>query len=182
MKWKNTNTNWGMTTQLFHWGMFLLIVIQYSIAYAMTNFPDSDQKWALYGWHKQLGLTLLILVFFRLWWREVSPVPKDSPKAPGWARVMSKINIWAMYGLLFIFPLSGLLMSILGGHSVNYFDLFTIPAFMEGPNIFASSSYSLHIWSAYLLLIFIALHILGGIYHHYFIKDDVLLRMLPQRE
>ena len=73
-------------------------------------------------------------------------------------------------------------MSILGGHSVNYFDLFTIPAVMEGPNLYAQMFHTIHVWSTYLLLVFVALHILGGLTHHYFLKDDVLLRILPQRE
>lgn len=182
MKWKNTSSKWGITTQLFHWGMFLLIILQYSLAFTMTNIPDSDQKWALYGWHKQLGLTFFLLVFLRLWWREMNPVPQDSPKAPKWDHVVSKANIWILYALMFIFPLSGFLMSILGGHPVSYFNLFVIPAFMEGPNFYASSFHGIHIWSAYLLLVFVALHILGGLYHHFFLKDNVLLRMLPQRK
>src|SRR5690606_6935000 len=122
--------------------------------------------------HEQIGLSLLILVFFRLWWREVNPVPQDSPKAPSWMSAMGKINIWILYSLMFVFPLSGFLMSILGGHSVDYFDLFTIPAMMDGPNLYAHTFHTIHIWSAYLLLVFVSLHILGGLIHHYILKDD----------
>jgi cytochrome b561 len=32
---------------------------------------------------------------------------------------------------MFVFPLTGLLMSILGGHPVDYFNLFTIPALIN---------------------------------------------------
>lgn len=179
MKWTNTQKEWGVITQIFHWGMLFIIIFQYSLAYTMTRLPNSDSKWALYGWHKQMGFTFFLLVFLRLWWRERNPIPQDSPKTPKWDHVVSKANIWILYTLMFIFPLSGFLMSILGGHPVNYFDLFVFPSLIEGPNLYASFFHSIHIGCAYLLVVFVGLHILGGLFHHFFWKDNVLRRMLP---
>jgi len=179
MKWTNTSTEWGGVTQLFHWGILLLIMLQYTLAYVMLDMPDSDQKWALFGWHQQMGLTILLLVFLRLWWRERNPIPKDSKKAPRWDALLSKTNIWILYLLMFSFPLSGFLMTTLGGHSINYFNLFTIPALMEGPNVYAETFLTAHIWISYILYVVVGLHILGGFYHHFIVKDKILLRMLP---
>ncbi len=180
MKWKNTPTRWGGVTQLFHWGMLLLILIQYSLAYTMINIPDSDQKWALFAWHKQIGFSLFLLVLLRLWWRMMNQVPHDSEKAPRWASTLGNLNIWILYVLLFSFPLTGLLMTILGGYSVNYFGLFTIPAVMQGPNIYAAAFLKAHIWISYSLYGFVGLHILGWLYHHIILKDNILVRMLPE--
>ena len=179
MKAANTLNAWGSVTQLFHWGMFLLILLQYTLAYTMLDLPPSDQKWALFDWHKQIGLTLLLLVFLRFWWRERHPIPKNSEKAPSWDHILSKANIWILYILMFSFPLTGFLMTVLGGYSVSYFGLFTIPAFMEGPNIYAQSFLIAHIWISYILYVFVGLHILGGLYHHFIVRDNILLRMLP---
>ena len=179
MKWSNTSTEWGGITQLFHWGMLLLIVAQYMLAYTMLDMPPSDQKWALFTWHKQIGVTLFLLVFLRFWWREHNPIPQGSKKAPPWDHVLSKVNIWILYILMFSFPLTGLLLSILGGHPVNYFNLFTIPAFMEGPNIYAKTFLTAHIWISYSLYVFVGLHILRAIYHHDILKDNILLRIFP---
>lgn len=179
MKWSNTSGEWGIITQIFHWGMFCLIIGQYTLAYTMIDMPPSDQKWALFAWHKQMGVTLFLLVFLRLWWREKNPIPKDSEKAPRWDHILGKSNIWILYTLLFAFPLTGLLMSILGGHSVSYFNLFTIPVLMQGPNIYAEILLEAHIWISYILYVVVALHILGGLYHHFVLKDTILLRMLP---
>lgn len=66
MKWSNTSKEWGIITQLFHWGMLLLIILQYTLAYTMLDMAPSDQKWTLFGWHKEIGLTLFFLVFLRL--------------------------------------------------------------------------------------------------------------------
>src|SRR5205807_1886408 len=115
MKWSNTSNDWGSVTQLLHWGMLLLIILQYMLAYTMADMPPSDQKWTLYAWHKQMGLTLFLLAFLRFWWRQRNPIPKDSENAPTWDPALSKISIWVLYILMFSFPLTGLFMSILGG-------------------------------------------------------------------
>ena len=80
---------------------------------------------------------------------------------------------------MFAFPLTGFLMTTLGGHSINYFYLFTIPELMEGPNIYAKIFLTAHIWISYILYAVVGLHILGGVYHHFILKDNILLRMLP---
>ncbi|HUX80607.1 MAG TPA: cytochrome b [Alphaproteobacteria bacterium] len=179
MKWSNTSTQWGAVTQLFHWGMLLLFIVQYTLAYAMVDMPDSDQKWALFAWHKQIGVTLLFLVFLRLWWRERNVIPKNSEKSPRWDHILSKSNIWILYILMFCFPLTGFLFSVLGGNSVSYFGLFTIPAFMKGPNSYAEAFLTAHIVISYALYVFVGLHILGGLYHYFIVKDKVLQSMLP---
>lgn len=181
MKWRNTSKEWGRVTQIFHWGMFFLIVGQFTLAYTMIDLPSSPQKMALYAWHKQMGISLLFLVFLRLWWREINPVPKESKVAPSWDRVLSQSNIWILYILMFLMPLSGLLMSILGGHGVSYFNLFVIPPLMEEQNFYAKAFYITHVWSSYCLLAFVILHILGGLYHHFIWKDTIFLRMFPHK-
>jgi cytochrome b561 len=149
------------------------------MAYTMLDLLPSDQKWTLFGWHKQIGITILLLVIFRLWWRLRNPIPRDSNKAPRWDHTISKANIWILYILLFLFPITGFLLSVLGGHPVSYFGLFTIPAFMKGPNIYGDIFLTTHIWISYCLYFFVTSHILGGLYHHFILKDKILLRMLP---
>src|SRR3990167_9475921 len=160
MQWTNTKTKWGGLAQLFHWGIFLLIIGQYSLTYTMTWMPDSEEKFYLYGLHKQMGVTLFLFVFIRLWWRERNVIPENANKAPKWTHGLAIIYIWGLYFLLFAFPLSGFLMTTLGGFSVNYFDLFTIPAFMEGPNTAAKIFRSLHTWFSFSLYFFLGVHIL----------------------
>jgi cytochrome b561 len=178
MKWINTRKNWGLISQIFHWGMLLLIILQYTLAYTMVDMPASDQKWALFAWHKQIGVTLFLLVCLRLWWRTRNPIPEDSLSTPQWDHLLRKINIGILYFLLFAFPLSGLLMTVLGGHSVNYFGLFTIPPLPNVPQIISEIFLTIHIWISYLLYLFVGAHILGALYHHFIVRDNVLIRML----
>lgn len=176
---KNTHHKWGGISQLFHWGMFVILVGLYTIAYIMQDLPNDETKWWLYGIHKEVGVTMLILVAARLWWREANPIPLDSTKAPHWQNLLGRANVIILYILLFTFPLSGLLMSLLGGHNVNYFGLFTIPALSEDSTPVGSLLHATHIYCSYLLIAFVAAHIAAGLYHHFILKDTILKRMLP---
>ena len=176
---KNTLNKWGSISQIFHWGMFIILIGMYSVAYIMQDMAPSDQKWELYGLHKAIGTTMLVLVAARLWWRMSNPVPKDLSTVPKWQNSAAKANVYALYILLFAFPLSGLLMSLLGGHDVNYFGLFVIPALTEGRAAMGSFFYSSHTYISYILYAFVALHIGAGLYHHFILKDSILKRMLP---
>lgn len=70
-------------------------------------------------------------------------------------------------------------MTILGGYPVNYFNLFTIPALMQGPNEAAKILLTLHRSFSYALYVFVGAHIAGGLFHHFYLKDKVLKGMLP---
>lgn len=79
---------------------------------------------------------------------------------------------------MFLMPISGVLMSILGGHEVNIFGLFTIPAAEEKNTSLAGFFYNLHGISAFSFVGLIALHIAAGLYHHFILKDNILKRMI----
>lgn len=179
MCWRNTLDKWGGITQLFHWGMMLTFVGMFTVAYIMMDMPDGNDKWWFYGMHKQIGVTLFLLVTVRLWWRMKNDVPRDPASVPHWQAVAARSNIYVLYTLMFAFPLSGLLMSILGGHDVSYFGLFTLPAFMQGPNAYGKFFRESHEYISYLMMGFVGLHVIAALYHHFFLKNDVLRRMLP---
>jgi cytochrome b561 len=74
-------------------------------------------------------------------------------------------------------PVSGSLMSLLGGHDINFFNLFTIKSFMQNKEI-AKIFWNIHVYSAFALTATLILHILAALYHHFIRKDNVLMRMI----
>lgn len=179
MDYRNSSQKWGAISQIFHWGMFAILIGLYSVAYIMQDMAPGDQKWALYGMHKQIGVTMILLIAARVWWRRSNTVPKDLNTVPQWQNMAARGNVYILYVLLFVFPLSGLFMSILGGHDVNYFGLFTIPSITEGKTVASGLLYKTHIYTSYTLLGFAGLHIAAGLYHHFVLRDTILRRMLP---
>jgi cytochrome b561 len=102
------------------------------------------------------------------------PLPKDLPT---WQRKAADMNINLLYILMFVMPLSGFLMSYLGGHDVSVYGLFTIPG-LKPKNPAGGFFHDLHGLAGFILSTSVSAHIAGGLFHHYVRKDNVLKRML----
>ncbi len=63
------NTTYTKTAKSLHWLMAALIVGLLALGMIMTELPLSPEKLTLYSWHKWAGVTVFILVWFRLAWR-----------------------------------------------------------------------------------------------------------------
>ena len=177
--WKNTKESWGLASQLMHWGMAIIVISLLIVGTLMSDMKDSPDKFILYYWHKSFGVLVLILTLARLWLRNSSPIPADSPAAPHWQNKLARWNVIALYALLFTFPITGLAMSLLGGHDVSFFSLFTLKALAVPMKPLATLAWEIHGFSFNVMLVLLSGHLLGGLYHHYIIKDNILRRMLP---
>lgn len=127
--------------------------------------------------HKSLG----VLIFFITIWRIIliikKGIPEVLPKHEKLQRIVSKSVQGIIYILLLVLPLSGYLMS---ARAINFFGILTING-IELPANLHSFAHSAHIVSAYFIIALVLLHIAGALYHHYWVKDDVLRAMLPSK-
>ncbi len=173
---KNTRSTYGAVAKFFHWLMALLLIGMYLVAYTMINLSQSNFSDSLYAFHKATGLLLLGLVALRLVWRVFNVQPTWSPSISIWQRHAANWNIVGLYILMFVMPITGFLASTLANHAIRFYGLVTISPLATNHNAskFFSKSHEI---CAYLLLIFFALHVIGAFYHHFFLKDDVLIRM-----
>ena len=85
----------------------------------------------------------------------------------------------AFYVLLFAMPLTGWMMSSAKNYSVSWFGLFTWPNLIGKNEAAFNLLRSTHDALSALLFIIAVLHILAALKHHFWDRDDVLLRMLP---
>jgi cytochrome b561 len=94
-------------------------------------------------------------------------------------RLVSRSTHIAFYVLLFAMPLTGWMMSSAKNYSVSWFGLFTWPNLIgKSQSAFKLLQTTHHALSDVLFAIAV-LHILAALKHHFWDKDDVLLRMLP---
>lgn len=175
---KNTSTSYGTVTKLFHWIMAIMIIGVVTVGFIMTRLAPSDFKWSLYGNHKATGVVLLSLIPLRILWRLFSKIPKLPETVPSWQRLAAHANIFLLYVLMVVMPLSGFLMSVMSGRSIDMFGLFTIEGF-EKNQALSSQAHEIHMTIAWGIAGLIVLHTLGALYHHFIRKDNVLKRMLP---
>jgi cytochrome b561 len=175
----HTSRRYGGMTQALHWIVAGLIVTQYVLARMAAHLPLGARKLALLAEHKSVGMTVLILAVIRLAWRLKNP-PPSLPANMYWVeRLLARLTHMGFYVLLFAMPLSGWLMSSAKNYSVSWFGAFSWPNLI-GPSETAFNFFkTLHHLLSKLLFGIASLHILAALKHHFWNKDEVLVRMLP---
>ena len=87
---------------------------------------------------------------------------------------------YALYALLLIQPILGLLYTNAHGDRVNLFFLGQLPALIGQDRPLARQLLEVHGMIGLLLLGLIVLHASAAVYHHFWRRDDTLAAMLPQ--
>jgi cytochrome b561 len=176
---QNSGTRYGAVAQAFHWIIAALVVTQFTLGWMAEDLPLGMHKLALLARHKSFGMTVLMLAVLRLLWRLFNrppPLPLGMSKTQ---RFLARATHVAFYFLLFAMPLTGWTMSSAKNYSVSWFHLFTWPNLI-GPNEHAFDLLrSTHVILSDLLFAIAILHILAALKHHFWDKDDVLVRMVP---
>ena len=179
MNQPKTSRRYGATAQALHWIVAGLIVIQYLLAKMAAHFPLGARKLALLAEHKSFGMTVLVLAVIRLAWRLKNPPPPLPTDTHHVERLLARVAHASIYVLLFAMPLSGWLMSSAKNYSVSWFGVFSWPNLIEPNEVAFGFLKTLHHFLSNLLFAIASLHILAALKHHFWNKDAVLLRMLP---
>ena len=173
---KNNLSSYGSVAKFFHWIMALLMISMLTAGFLMTSIPASKLKWSIYNIHKATGVMIFAFALTRLTWRVININPMNVTMA-NWQKIISNITHYLLYLLMFSMTISGLVMSLFGGYTISMFGLCNIPASEKNPNL-ASFFHDFHGIAGLVLLALVTLHICAALYHHLWLKDDVLKRML----
>lgn len=176
-----------------HWTMALLaaiawLAIEYRQGYTAQG---SGASGLALDTHMLAGMTVGVLVLPRLAWMHLRPKPAPVG-ASGAERLLVAAAHAGLYLLMIGMPLTGYLGT---GRSLNVFGLFTIPRFDETVafqtlvadglgQTFAEWEVPvdfLHkqLGGEIVLPVLLGLHVAAALYHHFWRRDHVLLRMLP---
>jgi cytochrome b561 len=172
-------TRYGAVAQTFHWVIAALIATQFVLANLADGLPVGARKLELLARHKSFGMTVLMLAVLRLLWRLKSPPPALPSAMKPIERLVARVTHMAFYVLLFAMPLTGWLMSSAKNYSVSWFGLFTWPNLIGRSHGAFKVLQITHETLSNVLFVLAMLHILAALKHHFWDKDDVLLRMLP---
>jgi cytochrome b561 len=182
MSLKNTTVRYGSLAIALHWLMLVLIVGVYSCMELREFFPKgSAPREALKTWHFMLGISVFFLVWLRLAVRIISPKPRIVPVLPHWqARLSGGVHV-ALYFLMIATPLLGWLMVNAFGKPVPFFG-FELPMLIGENKELAKTIKERHEFLANLGYFLIAIHAAAALFHHFIVRDNTLVRMLPSRE
>jgi len=181
MNWRNTTNRYGLRSIGLHWLMLLLIAAVYACIELRENFPKgSDIREGLKAWHFALGLSVLILVAIRMLLQLTDKTPRIDPKPPRWQNLSAKVMHLALYALMVGMPLLGWLTLSAEGKPILFFG-FQLPPLIGQSKSAAEWVQEIHEAGGTVGYVLIGLHAAAALYHHYLVRDNTLLRMVPGR-
>lgn len=181
MQFRSTRRDHGAVTRAFHWLTVILVGAAYLVS---AGGPElriySASMDATRQTHETLGILVFAVTLLRILWRSVDRRPEEPPM-PAWMRLSSKAVHLALYGLLVAIPAAGVLGAWLEGHPLT---LLTGTAF--GPLLplehdLGHAVTEIHTVLGNVIVWLAALHALAALFHHFVLRDGVLVSMLPIR-
>ena len=181
MNWKNTTDRYNLLSISAHWLTLVLLIAVYALIELRGIYPKGTSAHdAMKAWHFMLGLTVLVVVAVRLVLRLIFREPPITPPPPAWQMLLAKAMYLALYAFLIVMPILGWLTLSAKGRVIPFFGL-ELPALMGPDKSWASWLEDLHETIGTIGYYLIGLHAAAALYHHYFRRDNTLLRMLPWR-
>jgi cytochrome b561 len=179
MQWRNTTETYGALGKFLHWTIVILIIAQFFIAEAADELPDGIEKLSLLTRHKSLGMLVLILAVVRIGWKLANRGTPAPVPMPDWQRKAAAASHGLLYLLVLAQPLSGWAMSSAANFPVTLFGWFQFPGLVAPDKALQENLKELHEALFTVLAIVALLHAAAAVYHHFWMKDDTLRRMLP---
>lgn len=164
--------------RLLHWLMAALVILAYVFIDGRGWFPKgSALKTFFIQGHFWVGLLVLALVLPRLLKRLRNPQPRVVPALSPAVQWLSKITHFVLYGFLLLQPLMGLLVVLLERGGIPLGSLTVASPFALDKHL-AHTIEDLHVFVGTAFYYVIGLHIVAAFWHHFYIRDNVLNRML----
>jgi len=179
---KDTATGYGWVSILLHWVTAVLLLYLLFLGSSIGGLEGADRSLAVHRHTSVAGLSYVLLLG-RVLWRFVFGHPGPTPEQAGWAFTLGKYTHYAMLVAVTVMLLTGPLMQLSYGRSIEVFDWFAIPPPADANLQLASLLHRIHAGTALCLFLGIVLHI-GGVYKHTaFNQDGTLAKIIfPGRQ
>lgn len=173
-----TRERYDRATLFFHWLTAALVLTLFATAqiwgFLAKGTPLRHNLQAL---HISLGILLAAAIVARLLWR-LTQGRRLAP-LPGMAGLAAKAGHGVLYLLLLGQIALGFMFRWSQGEAFDFFGVFSMPALMAPNPEWRHTLAGLHENVAWALIVLSGLHACAALAHHWWLKDGVLLRMLP---
>ena len=160
---------------LIHWAQAAVVLWLLWRGWSMIELPKGAERTAAYGLHKSWGLVALGLIMLRVLWRRGHPPPPAL--GGGFEAAVARAVHHALYGLMLITPLAGVIASQFPPYALKVFGL-ELPK-LGGPDEALNGIFkAVHVYSAWAIAGLVGLHVAGAL-KHAIQRDGTLSRMLP---
>jgi len=167
--------------RFLHWLTLFLVAAVFVLAFSIDLAPSKGQAVVLTHLHRSFGASVWVVTLGRLVWRQFSRLPAWPADMPQAMRLAAHGSEYALYALLLIQPIVGILLTNAYGERINLFFLGQLPALIGRDRPLERQLMEVHRTVGFLLLGLIALHVAAALFRHFWRRDDALDAMLPQR-
>jgi len=176
MQFNNSDKAYGLIGKLFHWITFLALLLQVPFGFYLVGLEFSSERIELENIHIFVGISIFYFTLFRLIWKLFNTSPVETKSFFKGQVFIGKANHFLLYVSIFTITISGMLKKLYMGETLNF--VFFKYGFKKDNFILADAYYDVHIYSNYLLLALVTLHILAVITHHFIFKDNILKKIV----
>jgi cytochrome b561 len=194
----NQVTRYTKTAVVLHWLIAIGIFAMFAFGWYMSDLPKEAPKqmaYDLFDWgivtinlaeeasprtfyfnlHKSIGVTILALIVFRLFWRIKHKAPAMLSSYQAWERKLATGAHHLLYLLMLAVPITGVIMATASKYGLKWFGMDLIAGLDNKGlrEVFEEA----HEIVGILMLVVLALHIAGALKHHFIDKDDTIKRM-----
>jgi cytochrome b561 len=174
MHFNNTLTEYGLISKVLHWLSAILLLIQIPLGFYLVDLDFGEERLTFENIHIIIGLTIFYLVIVRLVKNIINPTPKLNNSIFKGQKFLAKINHLLLYVTILSITISGILKKLYNGESlIIIFKKIKIEDNFELSEIF----YDVHIFSNYVMIALIALHVVAVIIHKFFFDDNLLKKI-----
>lgn len=166
------------TAKWLHWLVALLMLSVIPVAWGFAFTPPEDRAGAI-PVHVSIGLIVVFLTLLRLAWRRASPPPPIPVGTPGWMQRGASIGHFLLYALILVQGVLGIWMAALSPVDIRFFNMFNLSELASASPGSLAALRQIHFAVACLLTAVIFGHVAAALWHHFRLRDDVLIRMLP---
>ena len=174
-----TTVRYSSLSIIFHWVTLVMIVAIYLTIELHEVIPRGNpMRRAMEDWHIYLGFLLLPIAIVRLQINRRKAAPPINPTPSAWQMTLTRWMKYYLYLLMIGMPLCGWIFLSADGAMIAVW-AFPLPAIAPESQGLAELAERIHILLGLSGYVFIALHAVAALIHHYLLRDDTLVRMLP---
>ena len=175
MHFKNSLTEYGIFSKVLHWLSALLLFIQIPLGFYLVDLDFSEKKLIFEKIHILFGLSIFYLVIIRLINNLINPPPKQKISIFIGQKLLAKLNHLLLYLTILSITISGILKKLFNGENlVIFFKNIYIEENFELADLF----YEIHVYSNFIIIFLISIHILAVIAHKLFFNDNLIKKLL----
>jgi cytochrome b561 len=155
-----------------------MLIAQFAFGWTMPEIGRGTVPERLINWHLSTGIVILFFMLVRVLWRITHTPPPARDDLSALLKLLSRSTHYLLYGLLIALPLLGWTNASARNWPVTLFAVVPLPNLVAAESSFGSQAGDFHATLAIVLLVTVAIHVSGALYHRSVLRDRTPARIL----